>query len=251
MSEATGPTTFSLLPAIDLRGGRVVRLERGDFEHETAFADSPLAVAEAFARAGAAWLHLVDLDGARAGGRPHGDVIQSIVDAVGTRMAVEVAGGLRSASDITSALAAGAARVVVGTRALSDPGFVADQVAAHGPERVVVALDVRDGSAVGHGWDAGSPGVPLDRALAGLLDAGAAWFEVTAIARDGMLSGPDIGLLERALRHPGARVIASGGIATVGDLRRVRSIGCAGAIVGRALYDGSLRIEDALAAASG
>lgn len=248
MSLTRTAPSFDLLPAIDLRAGRVVRLERGDFARETVFSDEPAGVADGFVRAGAAWLHVVDLDGAKSGTPAHELAIEAIVDAVGSRASVEVAGGLRSAEDVARVLALGATRVVVGTRALSDPAFVADQVATHGPERIAVALDIRDGSAVGDGWVPGAAGVPLERALGRLLDAGVVWFEVTAIARDGMLSGPDIALLERVRRDPRARVIASGGIATIDHLAAVRAIGCAGAIVGRALYDGSLRLADALRA---
>jgi phosphoribosylformimino-5-aminoimidazole carboxamide ribotide isomerase len=225
--HATTPSArgFTVLPAIDLRGGRVVRLEQGDFTRETAFSDDPLAVALGFADTGARWLHLVDLDAARDGSSGHAPVITAIVAAIGEQVSVEIAGGLRSIEAVADALARGAARAVVGTAALRDPGFVGGLVAAHGADRIAVALDVRDGLAVGHGWVPGSPGVPVETALATLADAGVTTFEVTAIDR--------------------GAIIASAGIASVADLAAVRSIGCAGAIVGRALYDGSLSLADA------
>ena len=239
-------TEFEVLPAIDLRGGRVVRLEQGDFARETAYSDDPVAVAVAFADAGAGWLHVVDLDGARDGGSPNGEVIGDIIRAVGGRLAVEVAGGLRTAGAVARPLAAGARRAVVGTAALADPAFAEGLVATHGPERIAVALDVRDGLAIGHGWREGAPGVPVEVALEALADAGVRIFEVTAIHRDGTHGGPDLELYARVLALGRGSVIASAGISTAADVEAVRAIGCAGAIIGRALYDGRLPIEVAL-----
>lgn len=238
--------TFDLIPAIDLRGGHVVRLRRGDFAHETAYGDDPVAVAMAFVDGGARWLHVVDLDGARDGAPLHGTVIRQIVERVGDRAAVEVAGGLRTQEAVAEVLGSGAARAVVGTAALADAGFAADLVSIHGPERIVVSLDVREGRAIGHGWAGGARSTPVRDAVPLLIDAGILWLEVTAIDRDGTLGGPDLGLLRVVAAHPGARVIASGGIASTGDLRAVRDIGCRGAIVGRALYDGALDLRAAL-----
>ncbi len=238
---------FEILPAIDLRGGRVVRLEQGDFARETAFSADPVAVARAFADAGAHWLHVVDLDGARSGQPAHGGVIREIVAAVGERVAVEVAGGLRSAEAVAGALAVGASRVVLGTAALADPSLAGSLIAAHGPAAVAVAVDVRDGQAVGHGWTPGAAGTPVDEAVARLAAVGVTTFEVTAIDRDGLLGGPDLALYERLVAATDASIIASAGIASVDDVRAVRAIGCAGAIIGRALYDGRLSLEDALA----
>jgi phosphoribosylformimino-5-aminoimidazole carboxamide ribotide isomerase len=243
-----GASDFELLPAIDLRGGRVVRLEQGDFARETAFSDDPVAVARRFADAGARWLHVVDLDAAKDGASDHGTVIAAIVDAVGERVAVEVAGGLRTTDAVAAILGRGAARAVVGTAALRDPTFARALVAAHRPERIAVALDVRDGLAVGHGWQPGAPGTPVDEALATLADHGITTFEVTAIDRDGTLGGPDLALYERLVAMDRGAIIASAGITTAEDIAAVRSIGCTGAIIGRALYDGRLTIQDALRA---
>lgn len=237
---------FEVLPAIDVLDARVVRLERGDFRLETRFSDDPVAIAGDFVERGATWLHVVDLDGARSGTPQNRWVTQSIVEAVGSSAFVEVAGGLRTTEACAEALAMGAARVVVGTRALTDPGFVAKLVRSYGPDRVAVALDIREGRAVGQGWAYGGEGIGLGQALASLLDVGVFWFEVTAIQRDGMLGGPDLALLEVALSDPRARIIASGGIASIDDLRAVRRLGCAGAIVGRALYDGTLDMATVL-----
>lgn len=237
---------FDILPAIDLRGGRVVRLQQGDFERETVFSGDPVAVARSFAEAGAGWLHVVDLDGARTGEPAHAAVIRDLVGAVGDRLAVEVAGGLRTEGSVAAILAAGAARAVVGTAALRDPGFAGRLVATHGPDRIAVALDIRDGLALGEGWREGASGLRAEDALAALADAGVTMLEATAIDRDGLLGGPDLELLERLVRLERGAVIASGGIASLEDLRAVRALGCAGAIVGRALYEGRLDLEEAL-----
>ena len=244
MGVATG---FEILPAIDLRGGRVVRLQQGDFERETRYPGDPVVVAERFVAAGTRWLHVVDLDGARSGTAEHGPVIARIVAAVGDRIAVEVAGGLRDPASVAAVLASGARRVVVGTAALEDPEFVADIISTHGSAQVAVAIDVRDGYAIGHGWMAGTAGTDATEAIGRLVDAGVVTFEVTAIERDGLLDGPDLELYERLARHvgPGA-IIASGGIATLEDLHALRDVGCTGAIVGRALYDGRLDLAEAI-----
>jgi phosphoribosylformimino-5-aminoimidazole carboxamide ribonucleotide (ProFAR) isomerase len=198
--------------------------------------------------AGAGWLHVVDLDGARDGVPRQAGVQAAILGGVGDRARVQLAGGLRDATAVEAALAAGAARVVLGTAALDDPAFVAGLVARHGSDRIVVALDVRHGVAVGSGWVDGTVGTPVDTAAAALVDAGVRIFAVTAIARDGTMAGPDLALLERFVgRVPGV-VIASGGIGSLDDLRRVRALGCAGAILGRALYEGRFSLPDALAA---
>lgn len=239
---------FQILPAIDLRGGRVVRLEKGDFERETAFSDDPVTVARSFADAGAAWLHVVDLDGARTGEPAHSAMIGRIVETIGDRIAVEVAGGLRTEASVAAALAAGATRAVVGTAALRDPAFAGRLVAAHGPDRVAVALDVRDGLALGDGWLPGATGIRAEDALTALADHGVATFEATAIDRDGLLGGPDLELLTRLVALGRGRVIASGGVASVEDIRAVRELGCAGAILGRALYEGRIDLASAIGA---
>jgi phosphoribosylformimino-5-aminoimidazole carboxamide ribotide isomerase len=247
----TGASGFEILPAIDLRGGRVVRLRQGDFAHETAYGEDPAAVARRFVEAGARWIHLVDLDGARAGEPVQREVIRTVLEAVGGQTRVEVAGGLRTIDAATFALQAGAARVVLGTAALADPELVAALVAAHGPDRVAVAIDVRDGVALGHGWAKDSAGIVATDAVPALADAGVTTFEVTAIDRDGLLGGPDLRLYERLVRLDRGGVIASGGIRSLDDIRDVRALGCAGAILGRALYEGRLDLAVAIRFAAG
>jgi phosphoribosylformimino-5-aminoimidazole carboxamide ribotide isomerase len=240
---------FELLPAIDLQGGRVVRLLRGDFGAVTTYGEDGAAVADAFVRSGARWLHVVDLDGARDPRARQTDLVAAIVARVGERARVEVAGGLRDEDAVEACLRAGAARVVVGTAALRDPAFAGRLVGRFGAGRIAVALDVRQGLAVGHGWVPGAQGVAVADALERLADEGVRTFEVTAIDRDGTLDGPDLAMLGGLVRRGRGDLIASAGVASATDIAAVRALGCAGAIVGRALYEGRVTLEDALAAA--
>jgi phosphoribosylformimino-5-aminoimidazole carboxamide ribotide isomerase len=234
-----------------------VRLRQGDFYREQVYGNDAAETASAFAGAGAHWLHVVDLDGAVAGEPRQGAAVAAILEGVrranrpGTDsgVCVQVAGGIRTSAAVAEALRAGASRVVLGTAALRDPGWVAAMVEGHGPDRITVALDVRNDEAVGEGWRAGAVGVPVRKAMADLEAAGVGTFIVTAIDRDGLLGGPDLALLETLARRSEAELIASGGIANLDDLRAVRAIGCRGALIGRALYDGTIDLAEALAAA--
>jgi len=247
MTEEPMATAFDVIPAIDLRGGRVVRLQQGDFDRQTIYGADPVEVATRFAEAGATVLHVVDLDGARAGEPAQLGVVGEIATAVGARATVEAAGGLRSTRDVDGAFNAGAGRVVLGTAALRDAVLVRDVVATRGAASVVIAVDVRDGRAVGNAWE-GATGPRAAEVLRAMTDVGAGWFEVTAIDRDGLLGGPDLELLEDLVGLDGARLIASGGIRDVGDLIATRDLGCSGAIVGRAIYDGTLDLGEAIRA---
>ena len=245
--EVTGSTAFDLLPAIDLREGRVVRLRQGDFARETTYGDDAPATARAFADAGARRLHVVDLDGARIGTPRQLETIAAILESVGDRVAVEVAGGLRSDGAVAAVLALGAARAVLGTAVLRDPDLAARLVGRHGAGRIAAALDVRDGRVAAHGWDPGADGDRVEDVLVRLASAGVTTFEVTAIDRDGELSGPDLGLLGRLVALGRGGIVASAGIASLHDLEAVRDLGCIGAIVGRALYEGRLDLAEAVA----
>jgi len=224
----------------------VVRLAEGDFGRETVYGSEPADVARGFAAAGARWIHIVDLDGARDGARRQTEAVAHIVAAAGEPVACEVAGGLRDEEAVAAALQAGAARAVVGTAALWDPGFVAQLVARFGAKRIAVALDVRDGLAVGQGWVPGAPGVPVEEALVALSDRGARTFIVTAIERDGLLTGPNLDLLGRMVDLGRGEIIASAGVSSLADISAVRALGCSGAIVGRALYEGRLDLAEAV-----
>jgi phosphoribosylformimino-5-aminoimidazole carboxamide ribotide isomerase len=240
------PTAFELLPAIDLRGGRVVRLAEGDFARETVYGENPAEVAARFRDAGARWIHVVDLDGARDGTRRQTTAMERIVEAAGRGVACELAGGLRDEDAVAAALSTGARRVVVGTAALREPDFARRLIDRHGADRIAIALDVRDGLAVGHGWVQVDPGVPVEEALETLAAHGATTFIVTAIERDGLLSGPNLALLSRLVAMRRGRIVASAGVSSLDDLEAVRRIGCAGAVVGRAIYEGRIDLAAAV-----
>ncbi len=245
-TQVPRPGAFHLLPAIDLRGGKVVRLSEGDFGRETIYGSDPAEVALRFAAAGAEWIHIVDLEGAREGARRQTDAVAGIVAAVGDRVACEVAGGLRDEAAVESVLTAGAARVVLGTAALRDPRLVERLVARFGSDRIAIAIDVRDGMAIGQGWGPGAPGVAVEGALAELSARGARTFIVTAIERDGLLEGPNLGLLKRAVGLGCGEIVASAGISSLQDVSAVRAIGCVGAVLGRAIYEGRLDLATAI-----
>jgi phosphoribosylformimino-5-aminoimidazole carboxamide ribotide isomerase len=242
---------FEILPAIDLEGGRVVRLAQGDFTRETIYEGDPVAVAGAFADAGATWLHVVDLDGAREGEPRQLELVAEIVAEVHGRIRVEVGGGLRTPEAVAGALGTGASRVAVGTAALRDPAFALGLVARYGPARVVGSLDVRDGLALGEGWRVGASGVPAAEALERLSAAGIDTFEVTAIDRDGLMGGPDVPLLRSLVRLGRGWIIASGGISSLEDVLAVQAAGCGGAIIGKALYEGRVTIREIVTAIDG
>ena len=241
-------TTFEVLPAIDLRDGCVVRLSQGDFARETAYADDAVLVANTFAAAGATWLHIVDLDGARTGEPGQLELVAAIVAEVHGRARVEIGGGLRTPEAVAGALGTGCARVAVGTAALRDPAFASSIVARHGASRIVASIDVRDGLALGEGWRPGSPGIAAGDAVTMLAAAGVTTFEVTAIDRDGLLGGPDLALLRILVALDQGRIIASGGVSSLDDVLAVQAAGCAGAIIGRAIYEKRVDLGDLIRA---
>lgn len=240
-----------LLPAIDIRGGRCVRLEQGRLDRETVYADDPVATAEAFAAAGAEWLHVVDLDGAFSGSPRNLEVVRRIAAAV--QVPFQLGGGLRRVDDVAEALHAGAHRVIVGTSALVEEDFIPALLERFGPERVVAGIDARDGMVAVRGW------VEVSDVAATVLAArmramGVVRAVYTDVAQDGLLAGPNFGAIEEIARVSGLKIIASGGVSSLEDIRRLRALGPAGvegAIVGKALYDGKLDLVSALAAARG
>ena len=240
---------FVLLPAIDLRGGRCVRLEQGDPARERVFGADPVAMAQRWVDAGAEMLHVVDLDGAFAGAPRQLGHLEAIARAVS--VPVQFGGGLRRLEDVQAAADAGAARVVVGTRAL-EPAFLEGVVGRLGAERVVAGLDARGDTVAIAGWQA-SGGMGLDEAAGRVLACGVPLALFTQVERDGTLGGPDFPRIRRLLAT-GIGVLASGGIATADDVRQLAAMapqGLAGAVLGRALYDGGLTLEAALEAARG
>ena len=237
---------ITLYPAIDLRDGRAVRLVQGDFERTTVFNEDPLAQAREFAESGARALHVVDLDGARTGEPVHAALVASITAQFPGD--VHLGGGLRSRAAIETAVATGATRVVVGTAALDDPDLLGWAVDRLG-DGLVVALDARDGKVATHGWTRVSDRDAVDVAT-DLVRRGVRHLLYTDIARDGMLDGPNHEALRRLAKAAvPLKVIASGGISSLGDLRSVRKLGVAnitGIVVGRALYEERFAVEDGL-----
>ena len=235
--------TIELYPAIDLRAGRVVRLSQGDYAAETVYGDDPVAVATAFADAGAPWVHVVDLDAARTGDPVNRPVVARIAAALADRCRLQTGGGVRTVADVEALAEAGVTRVVMGSAAVRDPALV-EAVSDVMP--VAVGLDHRGGELAVHGWTEGS-GVALADAL-GMFPTAAA-FVITDIARDGMLVGPDMQGLAVAAAATDVPVIASGGVAALADLRLLADVpGLAGVITGKALYEGRFTVAEALAA---
>ena len=231
-----------VIPAIDLRGGRVVRLRKGRADEETTYGEDPVGTARAFTDAGAAWLHLIDLDAALGAG-DNREVVGDVIAATPAR--VQVGGGLRTLDAAREMVDTGASRVVLGTGALREDGFLAGAVSELG-ETLVVALDV-DGDRVRvGGWteDAGD----LAEVLPRVRDAGVGRILATQVSRDGTLEGPDVRLYERLVRDSNAEVIASGGVRDADDLRALTGTGVEAVVVGRALYEGRLTLSEALEA---
>jgi len=226
-----------VIPAIDLRGGRAVRLLRGNPDDETAYADDPVEVAVRFQEEGARRLHVIDLDAALGGGDNRA-VIDAICKAV--VVPVQVGGGVRTLENIAEVVELGAARAILGTSAALDPSFVARAVEEFA-ERVLVAVDVRGGRVMVKGWTEEGPA--LEEIVPALNDAGAPRYLVTAIARDGTLDGPDLRLYRQVLGLTDRPVIASGGVRTAEDVWELRDVGCEAAVTGKALYEKTLKIS--------
>ncbi|HEX6230743.1 MAG TPA: 1-(5-phosphoribosyl)-5-[(5-phosphoribosylamino)methylideneamino]imidazole-4-carboxamide isomerase [Actinomycetota bacterium] len=227
-----------VIPAIDLRGGRCVRLFRGDFDAQTVYGEEPAEVARRFETEGARRLHLVDLDAARGSGSNR-DVVKEICRNVA--IPVQLGGGLRTVEAVERALEDGAARAIVGTAAALEPDLVADAVERF-HDRVVVALDVREGRAMTHGWRDRGPA--LEEAIPRLDAAGTPRYLVTSIVRDGTMDGPDLDLYRRVLALTERPVIASGGVRTAADVRTLRDLGLEAAVVGKAIHAGTLRMAE-------
>lgn len=238
---------LELLPAVDVSGGQAVRLVQGAAGTETSYG-APADAARAWERAGARWIHLVDLDAAFGRGT-NGPLLAGLIGQLDVK--VELSGGIRNDAALTAALATGCRRVVIGTAALEDPDWVAGAIAQHG-DRIAVGLDVRGTRLAARGWT--TDGGELDDALARLESAGCRRYVVTDIEKDGMLRGPNLDLLRRVCAQTDRPVIASGGVSSLDDLRAIASLvpaGVEGAIIGKALYAGAFTLPEALAAVAG
>lgn len=233
---------FTVYPAIDLRGGRVVRLATGAYDAETVYGDDPVAVAERFVAEGATWIHVVDLDAARTGDPVNRSIIGAIVAATGPAARVQVGGGVRSVADAEQLRSVGVGRVVMGSAAIRRPEIVVEVASI---VSVAVGLDHRNGVLATDGWTR-QDSTTIEEAIGRYPDAAA--FVVTDIERDGMMVGPDIDRLDRLSRMTSIPVIASGGVGTLDDLDSLARLGrLAGVIVGRALYEGRFGLAEAVA----
>jgi phosphoribosylformimino-5-aminoimidazole carboxamide ribotide isomerase len=241
---------FVIIPAVDMRGGKAVRLAEGDFDRETRYFDDPLQAARHWVEMGARRLHLVDLDAARDGSLPHREIVETIARTL--PVPVEIGGGIRSMEAVEAYLAAGARWVVVGTAAVEDRDFV---LAAAGryPDRLILGIDARDGMVRTRGWREGGGLTPVELARS-YGGSGVAAVIYTDIARDGVGTGVDVEGTRRLARETGIPVIASGGVRETADVRAVAKLspdGVIGVIVGRALYEGTVDLAEANAVADG
>jgi phosphoribosylformimino-5-aminoimidazole carboxamide ribotide isomerase len=229
-------------PAIDIRGGRCVRLVEGDFARETAFDADPVDAANRWTAAGATWIHVVDLDGAVSGATANRDAIARIVSAID--VPIQLGGGIRTAADVEHTFALGVQRAILGTSAIREPEAVVALIERWG-DRIAVGLDARNGLLAAAGWLEQTDVSALERAQL-LLDAGLRHLIYTDIHRDGTLQGPNLGALSAMTAIGGTAVIASGGIGSIDDIDAVRETGAGGVIVGRALYDGRVDLAEAI-----
>lgn len=239
-----GDGSVLILPAIDLRGGQCVRLRQGDYADETVFGD-PVEMACRWVQQGAKALHLVDLDGAREGRPIHGSTVRKMVAAAG--VPCQLGGGVRTEADLEEVLSWGIRRVVIGTRALQDPGWLGE-LCLKFPGRIVLGVDAREGKVATHGWQEVTEQSALELAarcsswpLAALV--------YTDISRDGMLDGPSFSALAEMAKAVSIPVIASGGVTTLEDIRQLAKLPLAGCIIGRALYEGRLNLSEVIQAA--
>ncbi|HET7522039.1 MAG TPA: 1-(5-phosphoribosyl)-5-[(5-phosphoribosylamino)methylideneamino]imidazole-4-carboxamide isomerase [Bacillales bacterium] len=238
---------FTIYPAIDIRGGKCVRLLQGDYNKETVYADSPFAVAERFQQQGAKWIHMVDLDGAKKGTPVNAEHVVHVKNDLGVK--VEIGGGIRTKEDVARYLEAGVDRVILGSSAISEPAFVKDMLSSYG-SRIAIGIDARDGYVAVEGWTKTSK-VKADELALQLIRHGAETFIFTDISKDGTLAGPNVTAISELARVTGKEVIASGGVSSLADLKALHAhsdAGISGAIVGRALYTKAFTVAEALKA---
>lgn len=236
-----------ILPAIDLIGGKAVRLFKGDYDKMTVYDPEPLSVARRMEAAGARWLHLVDLDGAKDGSRKNFKAVRAIAE--GTSLSLELGGGIRSLDDIEACLAAGVSRVIIGTAAVTNEGFAAEAARKYG-DRVAVGVDIKDGYVAIRGWTEKSAYRGLDF-CAKMRDAGVKTLICTDVAKDGAMEGTNRKLYRALSALTDVNIIASGGVSSLEDVIALRDTGVYGAIIGKAYYTGAIDLPAALAAGKG
>ena len=238
---------MKIFPAIDILGGYAVRLEKGDYSAVKTYSDDAEGIARTFKNAGAEYLHVVDLDGAKSGKTENAALIERIVKS--TDMFVEIGGGIRDEARIEYYLGAGAGRVILGTAAVKDPKFLSRAVKAYG-DKIAVGVDVKDGFVAVDGWTQTS-GLDGYGFVERLRDTGVSAVIYTDVSRDGMMSGTNIAAYEKLSEIKGIDIVASGGITGLAEIVRLKKLGVSGAILGKALYEGRLDLAEALAAARG
>lgn len=236
-----------IYPAIDIRGGKAVRLVEGDYDRETVFDSDPLDAALRWQDNGAKWIHIVDLDGARDGVRSNATAIERIRARVSC--SIQLGGGLRSMPDLADVAALGIDRMVIGSAAVTNPELVREAVQQYG-ERIAVGLDARDGMLATHGWQSQSEVSAFEAGIR-FADMGVQHIVFTDIGRDGRLEGPNIEALVQINNEVNASIIASGGVATLADVHAIREAGAAGVIIGAALYHNKFALAEAIAAGKG
>lgn len=233
---------IEIIPAIDIIDGKCVRLSKGDFKHVKVYSEDPVETARSFADAGVVRLHLVDLDGARSGGLGDLGVLKAIADSV--PLVIDFSGGIRSGDDIRRVFDAGASIATIGSVAISDGETFLEILKTHGPERIILAADVRDESIAVNGWQTDTD-VAVVPFLSSYVANGGRHAMITDIGRDGLLAGPSFDLYSRILaKVPGVELIASGGVSSIDDIERLERIGCSGAIVGKSIYEGLISLDD-------
>ncbi|MDG5471666.1 1-(5-phosphoribosyl)-5-[(5-phosphoribosylamino)methylideneamino]imidazole-4-carboxamide isomerase [Jeotgalibacillus sp. ET6] len=237
--------SFTIYPAIDMRGGKCVRLTQGDYNQETVYGDSPFDMAKQFVDEGAEWIHMVDLDGAKDGKRINDEHVLRVVNELPAK--VQVGGGIRTEEDVVHYLDQGVDRVIIGSLAVTNKELVKEWLGKYG-SRIAIGLDAKDGYVATHGWIETSAlrAVDLGQELA---EAGAKTFIFTDIATDGMLSGPNVDAVIELAEATGAQIIASGGVSSLEDLRILQAVsgsGVAGAIVGKAIYTNKFTVKEAV-----
>lgn len=234
---------MEVIPSIDLRGGRVVRLYQGDYDKETAYSDDPVAVALRWEEAGAPRIHVVDLEGAATGSPVNLGIVEEIVARVG--LPVQVGGGIRDMATAERLLSLGVQRVVFGTAAIRDPALVKDACLKLGTEHIVVGIDARDGMVAVQGWTESSDATAVDLAMS-MVAVGVARFIYTDISVDGTLAGPNIPAVVDLMKAVGKPIISAGGIGSLADLEQLARVGVEGAILGSALYRGTVDLSEAV-----
>jgi len=232
-----------IYPAIDIQGGKVVNLIQGRFDMATIFGDEPYESALIWEEAGAKYIHVVDLDGARTGSDNNNDAIKRLIDTVG--VPVQVGGGIRNMKQAAEKFALGVSRVMLGTAALRNPDFVKEAVETYGDERVAVSIDAKDGLVAISGWEEVSEVSSL-KLCYDMRQIGVKYIVYTDIAKDGMMQGPNVHMTGEIVARTGMSIIASGGVSTMDDIEKLNETGVSGAIIGRALYLGTIDLWEAI-----